>query len=372
MKHYEGKKIVYAFNGDFRERFAYVLATLENLRAAEELGCNVILIIQSHGVSKSIVKRAIGDAKGFYNVACSPKIVVVPKLYLAEGTLFPIIVSWLFRWYKADFLWTRKMFIGLRCMTKGIPTLLEEHAELTGFYKKELPRLIKDEKLIGIASISGTHKAHLESFGIPSEKIIVLHSGVNINDYAVTEWDNEGPVTYAGSFYKGRGLELIIEAARLLPQYQFRLIGGDISTILNKDEILPENIEVIGKQSKEPLKYLLQKASILLAPYSLSSQDSSGRNIASFQSPLKLMEYMAIGKPIITSKIGAIPEIVEDGLSGRLIESDSAEKIVEAIKNLKANPERCIKLSKGARERSVQFDWNVRVKHLLDFVDSRI
>ena len=135
---------------------------------------------------------------------------------------------------------------------------------------------------------------------------MVSHSGI--------DWENTDPskieslelkkpsVTYAGSFHKGRGLELIIKLSELLPNINFYLIGYvDDYQIENKRN----NINLIKRLNRNKLLKYLKSSDILIAPYNSKSLGIDGKNISEFQSPLKLIEYLSTGKPIISTNIGA-------------------------------------------------------------------
>jgi glycosyltransferase involved in cell wall biosynthesis len=54
---------------------------------------------------------------------------------------------------------------------------------------------------------------------------------------------------------------------------------------------------------------------------------------------MTLLEAMSIGKPIIATRVGGNPEIVEDGVTGLLVESDNEASLVDAMIKVKKNPD---------------------------------
>jgi glycosyltransferase involved in cell wall biosynthesis len=69
--------------------------------------------------------------------------------------------------------------------------------------------------------------------------------------------------------------------------------------------------------------------------------------------PLALLEGMALGRPIVASAVGGIPEMLEDGVSGCLVPPGDAPALAAAIAALLRDPARRTRLGAGARERLV-------------------
>ena len=79
------------------------------------------------------------------------------------------------------------------------------------------------------------------------------------------------------------------------------------------------------------------------------------------------MEAMASGLPVISTTISGIPELVEDGLNGRLIEPGSPELLADAIAELLPDAVRQERFASAGRHK-VEQDFNIRVEagRLLD------
>ena len=70
--------------------------------------------------------------------------------------------------------------------------------------------------------------------------------------------------------------------------------------------------------------------------------------------PSTILEPMMQGKPIIASRIGGIPEIVDEGVTGLLFEPGNADDLAEKIRYLWDNPELCEKLGRAGREKALR------------------
>ena len=78
--------------------------------------------------------------------------------------------------------------------------------------------------------------------------------------------------------------------------------------------------------------------------------------------PVSVIEAMALGLPIVSTDVGGIPYLINDHLEGVLIEADNADSMVQAILNISFNKEFAENIAKNARRKVEQFDWEV-VKH---------
>jgi len=74
------------------------------------------------------------------------------------------------------------------------------------------------------------------------------------------------------------------------------------------------------------------------------------------------MEAMAVGLPVISTNVGGLPFLIENGKDGILVPPNNAEAFVNAIEDLSNNPSKASMISKNAREKMEQFDWE-QIKH---------
>ncbi|EPR74569.1 Glycosyl transferase, group 1 [Winogradskyella psychrotolerans RS-3] len=75
--------------------------------------------------------------------------------------------------------------------------------------------------------------------------------------------------------------------------------------------------------------------------------------------PVSVIEAMALGLPIVSTNVGGMPYLIEDGSDGVLVPPNNTKAFVEAILKLKSNPEETQNRVTKAREKVALFDWSL-------------
>lgn len=191
-----------------------------------------------------------------------------------------------------------------------------------------------------IALTSGI-KNWLVERGVDSCKIEVVPNGVDINCFTnptKTIFDKTNKklcVGYIGSFVKYEGLELIVEAAKILKEkgYKFEvlLVGdGETYSQINKKVSyfgLENEITLTGRVPFSQVDDLYNKIDILVYP-------RLPVEVCELVSPLKPFEAMYKSKAIIASDVDAQKEFIEDGVNGILHIKGNVNSIVEKLELL--------------------------------------
>lgn len=93
-------------------------------------------------------------------------------------------------------------------------------------------------------------------------------------------------------------------------------------------------------------------------------------NIAEFTSPLKMFEYMASGRVIISSDMPVLREILNENNSF-LLPCDDVESWIQIIKNIENNIELARKIAKSAKEDVQNYTWTKRAKRIIEAINER-
>src|SRR5690606_38086332 len=124
--------------------------------------------------------------------------------------------------------------------------------------------------------------------------------------------NNLTKVGYIGHLYPGKGGELIVDLSTKMPQVDFHIVGGREQDILRlKNRPHSDNLYFHGYVPYADTKPYLNAFDIVLAPYSEKVYlAKTNAEIGNWMSPLKLFEYMSAGKPIISSDLNVLREVL--------------------------------------------------------------
>lgn len=176
-------------------------------------------------------------------------------------------------------------------------------------------------------------------------------------------------VGYTGQFYAGRGIGFLLDLAERLPAMRFLLVGGrreDVSRVkrdVDRREL--KNVSLTGFVSNSQLPAYQAACDALLMPYEARVAASSGGNIASFLSPMKMFEYLACGRPILASELNVLGEVL-NAQNALILSMDDVGVWAKALKELRADPSRTAKLSKAARATAANYSWQSRAKKIVE------
>ncbi len=200
-----------------------------------------------------------------------------------------------------------------------------------------------------------------------STKLLVLHDCATLPENYLVKFNNEvRKIGYVGSLYKGKGVDIVLKIAKILFQYEFVIIGGNSTQIEGYRNISSGNVEFKGFIPQEKLADIYASLDIVLLP---NQRDvySYGKeiNIGSYTSPLKLFEYLAHSKPLISSKLPVLEEILEHNKNAILVDPEDIDEWVNAILNLKDINERIRISSNGYQMIVTSYNWTSRARKII-------
>jgi glycosyltransferase involved in cell wall biosynthesis len=174
---------------------------------------------------------------------------------------------------------------------------------------------------------------------------------------------------YSGHFYPGRGAQMLLELAGRLPEVRFLLVGGepqDVARLRTEAEAQRlNNVTITGFVPNADLPHYQAACDLLLMPYQKQVAGSSGGDIAAVFSPLKLFEYLACGRPILSSDLPALREVLNQE-TAVLLPSDERQAWIQAIQELQVHPERRAQLAARARQDASRYSWENRAALILE------
>jgi len=305
-------------------------------------------------------------------------------------------VRWALDW-GADLIYTRLPQAAAIASRFGMPTIHEIHDLPHGLFGSWLLAqylkgggakvLVVITDALREAILKKNHKIKHNRRGL-FLPIIVVPDGVDLERYNnipapqkarqyLSSKDNltlsSFTVGYSGHLYKGRGIDLILDIAGALPDLSFLIVGGE-----NKDvELLQQTITARGLQNiiltgfvpNAELPEYQASCDVLLMPYQNQVSASSGGDIAKYLSPMKLFEYMACGRAIISSDLPVLREIL-NVQNAILLPPDDLNSWTAAIQDLNGNPDIRTRLANQALKDVQQYSWKNRARKILSAVET--
>ncbi len=161
-------------------------------------------------------------------------------------------------------------------------------------------------------------------------------------------------VGFVGRPYPGKGIEIMAAAATALPDADFHIVGATRADVSWVSSPMPENLHFHGYQPHGSLPAFYRRLDIAAAPYGDEVFNASQEESAAITSPLKLLEYMAAGLPIVVSDLPGVRDILDgDNDCAVVIPPGDHQAFVEAIEHLKRNPQVAQARGQAARRRFV-------------------
>lgn len=383
-------KIAVAAPSEMPARRANTVQVMKMTQAIANLGHQVRLAVPTAERSSVLEVTGWEDLKRHYGLQTRFEVEWLParpRLRRYDYGLRSVI--WARRW-GADLLYTRLPQAAAVGSLLGMPAIYETHDMPQGRLGPLLLRLFLSgrgrRRLVVI-----THsllRDLVDQLAVPAEPpfTLVAPDGVDLSRYAslpdkkaarrlVGEHlgldlaGNDFLAGYTGHLYRGRGVELLLEVASRLPEMVFLLAGGEPQDVerlvMQTQQKNLKNVITAGFIPNAELPVYQAACDVLLMPYQRHVAASSGGDIAGYLSPMKLFEYMACGRPVLSSDLPVLREVL-DGDFAVLLPPEDIGSWVEALKELCGDPQRREKLGSQARMRAERYTWEGRAQRILE------
>lgn len=226
-----------------------------------------------------------------------------------------------------------------------------------------------------VVTVSDVNAAYLRSRGVPPDRLCVIPNGVDTELFwyqpARPESDREIRLLYSGTFSSWQGVHTAIEALALYRREfpaRLTIVGyGRTGQSLRLRELVDrlgveDAVEILDTVSQKQLARLHHAADAILVP--LLPND---RNLVQGCCPLKVLEAMASGTPIIASDLPVVAALARPEMDAILVRPGSAKAIKDGLLRLRQEPELAIRRSRAARDRvEREFTWQVAQQRLVN------
>jgi phosphatidylinositol alpha-1,6-mannosyltransferase len=253
--------------------------------------------------------------------------------------------------------------------------IIYPHPLYQGMVRALLPRFDR------VVAISQAARQLVVDRGVAPERVTIVHPGIRFSEFETQpdraklreDLDLQGRLVLliAGRLAKRKGvLEFVHFALPAIvdrhPETLLVVAGGnptdslshkeDIQSLLRREireQGLEDHVRLLGRVKRAHLVKLFQACDLFILPAIPVEGDMEGFGIV-------LVEASAAGKPVVSTRLGGIPDAVAEGESGVLVEPEAWEALVAAITSLLADEGARRELGASGRRRArTKLDWSV-------------
>ncbi|WP_374339610.1 glycosyltransferase family 4 protein [Leeia sp.] len=299
-------------------------------------------------------------------------------------------VRWL-RQHPVDAVYVRNLKLAevlLRAFSSRLPIFFETHELFAQTLAEQLPEAARAQhrKLLALRAREGKVYREVKGLITITQTLLddiraeyaletpawVAPDGVDLTlarQVAPREQgDRPLPVLlYLGSLHPWKGVDALVEAMTQVASAELWVAGGGAERLAALQQRaaqlgISHRIRWLGFVPPRERFTLIAQADICVLPLSATSIGSR------YTSPLKLFEYMAMGKPVLVRDVPAIREVITHGENGYLY-TDEAH-LPTAIQALLSQPEQWPALGKAAAESAQHYAWSCRAEGIIRFMKS--
>ena len=221
---------------------------------------------------------------------------------------------------------------------------------------------------------SNVTRDYIASLGLNRRLVTVIPNGVSPSDFSPSPLpvrDGRIPVLlYIGTLADWQGLEVVIKALPKILEHQtvrLHIVGRGRS---RQRKLLAKQIRKLGVEEQviiqpavphHEIPALIAGADICLAPLGLND-----RNVTQGACPIKVLEYMAAGRPLIASNMPIVRELVREDVDALLFSPNDSDDLARQVLALSNDFELSKRLADSASERALtEFTWHESQKRLV-------
>jgi colanic acid/amylovoran biosynthesis glycosyltransferase len=218
----------------------------------------------------------------------------------------------------------------------GVPYSLTAHAKdifHEEVSERELGAKLEDAQTV--LTVSKFNVANLcTRFPRAATRIRLLYNGIHLHDFPFkSPATRPRTIIAVGRFVEKKGFDVLLHACRRLVDkgiyFQCELVGsGECESELRSwiDQLaLHKHVKIVGPQPQAIVKQMMQSAAVLAAPC-IDGRDGNRDGL-----PTVLLEAMALGTPCVSTNVTGIPELVQDGETGLLVQQGDVIALANAL-----------------------------------------
>lgn len=240
-------------------------------------------------------------------------------------------------------------------------------AILFNFFVRRALRLSDLVITIGTELNSNLPKIMVKEFGISPKKILPVTNGVDLNMFRPrndfrNDCESELRLVYVGYIKKYVGIKDLLEALRMalksIPRIRLMLVGFATrddkrwldKTIASYD--LEDNIIFRGVVPSDEVPEIIDKSHVCVYPF-------PGHKDLDNVFPVKVYEYLAMGKPVVATDLSGVKSIVVDGFNGLIVRPSEPDEFAQSFIKLYRDKGLYHELARNARGSVEKYGWDV-------------
>ncbi|MGJ7917618.1 glycosyltransferase family 4 protein [Massilia sp. LXY-6] len=243
---------------------------------------------------------------------------------------------------------TRRCYRGSALQSSLLAGVTSAHA-MIGTYRRQVTRYI---------ALSGFARGRFIEGGLPAASIRIKPNFVNVSVAPGRNTARRGGL-FVGRLSVEKGIEVLLDAMRILDDADIRIVGdgpcaGAVATQVGDAHL--------GLLASDEVAAQMRSAAFLVLP-------STGHE----QMPMTVLEAFAHGLPVIASRLGAMADIVRDGVTGLLAEPGNPADLAAKIDWARAHPERLQAMGEAARaDYESKYTASINYQLLMDIYEDAI
>ena len=258
-------------------------------------------------------------------------------------------------------------------LLRGRPGLFLELHRVPGHALRRRALVGAVEQGARVIAISGGVRQDLLELGLPPEAICVEHDAFEVSRFdslpsrssarlALDLAPNRPLVAYVGGLLAWKGVDVLLDAARRLPEVGFLIMGGmdrDVARLRQRAEGL-DHVQITGFADPRRAAMALCAADISVVPNRGTPAIS-----ARYTSPLKIFEAMAVGLPVVCSDLPSMRDVLDDNMAVFVPPEDSGA-LAEALDSLLGDDARMRSISSALQAEAPKHTWDARALRILE------
>jgi len=319
----------------------------EIIKSFKKAGHNIILVAPSMGENQDfggdgglVSKLKMNLPNWLYEVVeFLYSFWAFAKLSMAIVKHKPTFIYERYNLFNPSGIWAKKLF-RLPLLLEINAPLLEERSKYDGLSLSALAKWTQNytwRNADYVLPVTNVLAEFQRAIGIPEERIKVIPNGINKEAFIDTQYPNQLKVDVSDNIVVGfvgfcrdwHGLDKIVKLLSL-PRNEklFFLLIGDGPAVpgirkLAEDLGLKDRIHITGLVERDQMPAWLQSIDIALQPA-----------VVAYASPLKMLEYMAMGKAIVAPDQPNIRELLEDNVNALLFDPSNQQSFIDACQKL--------------------------------------